>query len=323
MSETQTIAEQAAGHDAHHDEHGHNPYLAHHFDTEEQQYDSNKLGMWLFLATEVLLFSGLFCAYSVYRANHPEIFIYAHQFLDKFWGGLNTVILIFSSFTMAWAVRNAQLNQKKLLIINLTVTLICAACFLGVKYIEYSHKWHEGLLWGQMYSYQPGEHGAEHGAEAVEASEGHSEAGAVADQSEQTTSAEAATGAESAPTPDTAQATDLSSTETTENGALKIETSKIPEAAEGPAGLAKPVEGHDYGPAPQNIWIFFGIYFTMTGLHGLHVIGGMCAISWLLFRAIRGEFNERNFVAVDCVGLYWHVVDLVWIYLFPLLYLIH
>ena len=104
---TQTaVEEQKTQHGEH--EHGHNPYLAHHFDTEEQQFDSGKLGMWLFLATEILLFSGLFCAYSVYRASHPEIFIYAHQYLDKFWGGLNTVILIFSSFTMAWAVRCAQ-----------------------------------------------------------------------------------------------------------------------------------------------------------------------------------------------------------------------
>ena len=92
------------------------PHLAHHFDTPRQQYESSKTGMWLFLSTEILLFSGLFCAYAVYRANHPDVFIYAHQFLDKRLGGLNTLVLIFSSLTAAWAVRAAQLNQRRLLI---------------------------------------------------------------------------------------------------------------------------------------------------------------------------------------------------------------
>ena len=92
------------------------PHLQHHFDTAEQQFDAGKLGMWLFLATEILLFGGLFCAYAVYRANHPEIFLYAHQFLDKSLGGTNTVILLCSSLTMAWAVRASQLGQRKLLI---------------------------------------------------------------------------------------------------------------------------------------------------------------------------------------------------------------
>ena len=90
--------------------------LAHHFDTPQQQFESGKLGMWLFLATEILLFGGLFCAYAVYRANHPEIFIYAHQFLDKTLGGINTIVLICSSLTMAWAVRAAQLGQRRLLV---------------------------------------------------------------------------------------------------------------------------------------------------------------------------------------------------------------
>ena len=88
------------------------PGVAHHFDNAEQQFDSGKLGMWLFLATEVLLFGGLFVAYAVYRANHPEIFVYAHQFLDKTWGGINTLVLICSSLTMAWGVRAAQLSGE-------------------------------------------------------------------------------------------------------------------------------------------------------------------------------------------------------------------
>ncbi len=86
----------------------HAPFLAHHFDSHAQQFDAGKLGMWIFILTEILLFSGLFCAYAVFRSHHPEIFIWAHQFLDKTLGGINTAVLIASSFTMAWAVRCAR-----------------------------------------------------------------------------------------------------------------------------------------------------------------------------------------------------------------------
>ncbi|MBD3162103.1 MAG: cytochrome c oxidase subunit 3 family protein, partial [Candidatus Eisenbacteria bacterium] len=145
----------------------HDAHLAHHFETHQQQHESSKLGMWIFLSTEVLLFGGLFCAYAVYRANHPEIFQYAHHFLDKQLGGLNTLVLIASSFTMAWAVRAAQLGQRKKLIALLTFTLLCAFGFLGVKAIEYEHKWKHGLLWGKYY--QPAEHGeTSHGESAQE-----------------------------------------------------------------------------------------------------------------------------------------------------------
>src|SRR5690606_34103579 len=112
-------------------DHGHhNPYLAHHFDTPAQQFESGKLGMWLFLIQEILFFSGLFCAYAVYRANRPEIFVYAHQFLDVNMGAIDTGVLILSSLTAAWAVRCAQLNQKRGLILNLVITLVCAFTFM-------------------------------------------------------------------------------------------------------------------------------------------------------------------------------------------------
>ena len=103
---------------AHDDQHGHAdhhaPFQAHHFDTMEQQFQAGKLGMWIFLVTEILLFGGLFCAYAAYRANHPQIFVYAaEEFLDKTLGAINTAVLIFSSFTMAWGVRCAQLNRQR------------------------------------------------------------------------------------------------------------------------------------------------------------------------------------------------------------------
>jgi cytochrome c oxidase subunit 3 len=250
MSQTVEISPEKPG-VAHGDGHGVRPaHLAHHFDTPQQQFDAGKLGIWIFLVTEILFFGGLFCAYAVYRANHPEIFIYAHRFLNTRLGGTNTAILIFSSLTMAWGVRCAQLNQKRGLIVCLSVTILCAFGFLGIKYVEYKHKWEEGLLWGARYK-------PEHTAELAAASGEH-------------------------------------------------ETNKAVKEAES-----------------ENVRIFFSIYFCMTGLHAIHILIGIGLISWLLIRAVKREFGHDNFAAVDYVGLYWHVVDLIWIYLFPLLYLIH
>ena len=231
------IAEHGGSHDHHHD-----PHLAHHFETPAQQFEACKLGMWIFLATEILFFSGLFCAYAVYRSNHPEIFAFADHFLDRNLGALNTVVLLFSSLTMAWAVRCAQVRQPGLLKIMLIITLLCAFIFLGIKGVEYHHKWHDGLLWGEHYN--PSVHALE--------------------------------------------------------------------------------EVHELGVvSPRNVQIFFGIYFCMTGLHAIHIIIGIGAIGWLLKRAYAGEFADGYATPVDLVGLYWHLVDLIWIYLFPLLYLIH
>jgi cytochrome c oxidase subunit 3 len=220
----------------------HPAYLAHHFHSMKQQFDSGKLGLWLFLATEVLFFGGLFCAYVVYRAHHPEIFSYAHHFLDTRYGAINTVVLIVSSVTIAWAIRCVQMNQRKLAVALLAVTFLCGATFMCIKYIEYSHKFHE--LWGQLFNPS---------AEIIRHSLG-------------------------------------------EHGAVI---------------------------RPANVHLFFGIYFCMTGLHGIHVVIGMGLILWMLIRTARGEFNQEYFGPVEYTGLYWHLVDLIWIYLFPLLYLIH
>src|SRR3954465_5022906 len=127
------VEEGGNGQHAHH----HDPHLAHHFDTPDQQYTSGKLGMWMFLGTEILMFGGLFCAYSVYRHNHPEVFAFAHKALDPILGGINTVVLITSSLTMAWGVRAAQLNQKKTLVWCLILTILGGAGFMAIKSIEY------------------------------------------------------------------------------------------------------------------------------------------------------------------------------------------
>ncbi|MFZ5830365.1 MAG: cytochrome c oxidase subunit 3 [Planctomycetota bacterium] len=236
-----------------HDSHDpkHPPYLAHHFDTPRQQFESGKLGMWIFLLTEVLLFSGLFCAYAVWRAINSNDLKYACWFLDTDLGAVNTVILITSSLTMAWAVRCAQLGQKRGLVVLLSLTLLGGFGFLGIKTVEYKHKWDEGLLWERRFD--PTDH------------------------------------------------------------ALEVAAQRM-----GPTHALG-----DLSANAKTLGRFFSLYFLMTGLHGAHVIAGMIAIAWVLRRAIRGDFFESYFGPVDYVGLYWHLVDLVWIYLFPLLYLIH
>ncbi len=267
------------------------PHLAHHFTTPSQQSESGKLGMWIFLATEVLLFGGLFCAYAVYRSSRPEVFHYAHKCLDTTLGGVNTAVLICSSLTMAWAVRCAQRDRRRGLIALLAATLLLALGFLGIKAVEYEHKWKHGLL--------PGKRFGPRGLDAVSSER----------------DVPAATVGATVPTTMRAAATARAAAE---------ERSIITPAPPGPPGLAIDVE--DEGPSQgelRNVHVFFGVYFLMTGLHALHVVAGMIAITWILLRARKGHFSSAYFTPVDLVGLYWHLVDLIWIYLFPLLYLIH
>jgi cytochrome c oxidase subunit III len=313
--------------------HEHPKFLAHHFDTPQQQFDSGKLGVWLFLTTEILLFSGLFCAYAVYRRNHPEIFAWAHLYLNKWLGALNTIVLIFSSFTMAWAVRASQLGNKpfraiiplgrgkyqrlfrishrKLAVALLSTTICCGGVFMCVKYVEYKNKWEENLLPGTAYrpTELPGQ--KEEPAPGAKPEEGKP-------------AAALATGIPTGP------ATQMAP------GGYVVEQSQVPRASIGPEGVSEewlrrqPSEftaraaasGENVGPEPLNTHIFFGIYFLMTGLHGIHVLAGMALIFWVLLRTRRGEFGPQYFSPVDFVGLYWHIVDLIWIFLFPLLYLI-
>jgi cytochrome c oxidase subunit 3 len=205
-------------------------HLQHHFATAEQQADAGKIGMWLFLVTEILLFGGLFVGFAIMQSLHREAFVAAHRHLDRLLGFINTVVLLSSSYTMVIAVHSARTDRRKRLIAYLVLTLVLAGVFLGVKYIEYSHKFHEGLLPGRFYSHT--------------------------------------------------------------------------------------------GDAVPGQFMFFSFYFMMTGLHGLHILGGMAVIGWLLRRAVRGGFSRTYYTPVDLAGLYWHLVDMIWIFLFPLLYLI-
>ncbi|MBI4366026.1 MAG: cytochrome c oxidase subunit 3 family protein [Deltaproteobacteria bacterium] len=206
------------------------PHVQHHFATAEQQYESSKLGLWLFLVTEILLFGGLFVAYIMYRGLYPDLFHEASGHLNRILGCVNTVVLISSSWTMAMAVRCTQRNDANKANQFLMGTFFFAALFLIVKYVEYAHKFHEGLLPGAYFTNAHFAH---------------------------------------------------------------------PKAA-----------------------LFFSLYFMMTGLHGVHVAVGMGLIAWVWRRSNKGHFSAAYATPVEMTGIYWHLVDLIWIYLFPLLYLI-
>jgi cytochrome c oxidase subunit III len=295
------------GHEAHDPIHAANPHLAHHFDTPQQQFDAGKLGIWLFLLTEVLFFAGLFCAYTVYRAMHPEVFVYAHYFLDTKMGAINTCVLLISSLTAAWAVRNAQLAEKSKLMLNIVITIACACTFMVVKYVEYSHKFHDGLLPGKHFN------PTEQVWELKSFRDKHPEAAEYAeklhklDEKKEGAAAPAA-GAEGA----TAEAKLERPTEE-ELEPLLAAGLVGPRSLDPSAHISRPAMAH----------VFFGIYFFMTGLHGFHVLIGIGIWVWMLLKAAKGQFGANYFGPIDFTALYWHLVDLIWIYLFPLLYLIH
>ncbi len=341
--------------------HDHPAWLAHHFDDAEQQFDSGKLGMWLFLVTEVLFFSGMFVAYSLFRSLHPEVFVYASQFLNAKLGAINTGVLLFSSLTMAWAVRAAQLSQQKILVSMLAMTLSCAAMFLGVKAVEYTHKWDLGLLPAGMYITQ-GVAEPHHGnwlqilcipaavlavifagwylfalvgrnrfqlqiagpllvaalcffggvqlGVFLESGESHGDAhvsGHGASHSDHHAGVGVHDHAADAVIVDHMVATSIP------GQAFPSEVFVDPKRV----GIDEP-EVNQRGRAG----IFFGIYYMMTGIHAVHILGGMAVITWLIVKAARHEFHSKYFGPVDNVGLYWHLVDFIWIFLFPLLYLI-
>ena len=208
----------------------HHTGLAHHFEDMEQQRESATLGMWAFLVTEVLFFGGLFTAYTVYRFKYHLSFMAASHQLDVTLGGINTAVLIGSSLTMAMAVRAAQYGRRNGIVVYLVSTMILGGVFLGIKFVEYSHKFHEHLVPGKYFSFE--------------------------------------------------------------------------------------------GDHASNVEIFFSLYFAMTGMHALHMLVGMGLMIWLIGKTLLNRFTSEYYGPVEMFGLYWHFVDIVWIFLFPLLYLI-
>jgi len=302
-----------------HGAHGHHPFQAHHWHSMRQQFEAGKLGMWLFLATEVLLFGGLFCAYFIYRHNRPELFEYGHHALDKIWGAVNTVVLLISSLTMALGVRYSQIGDTKKLRAMLALTFLCGCGFMGIKAIEYSAKIEHGYLIGKHFDYRTV---IEHEAHATGATAGH-----------------AAPGDAHAPAPVAAHGEPAVFAPANVPAYVPPEKSAFIEPPRGPSGLVPETHAVPHGDAhgaaehadpnilpaegrPRDAHIFFSIYFMMTGLHGIHVLIGMAVLAWLFVISRDGRFGPTYFTPVEVGGLYWHLVDLIWIFLFPLLYLI-
>jgi len=240
----------------------------------------------------------------------PEVWVYAHYFLDTKLGALNTCVLLVSSLTAAWAVRNAQLKEHKKLLTNIILTIACACTFMVVKYFEYSHKAHDGLLWGPNFA--PKEQLWEtHTFRAA-----HPEAAEYAEKLAKRAEAKKKAPAAAPPTGAAPGATPAA---VREEKPTKEQIEPLLKA-----GVIGPkAELQDTPSRPRNAHVFFSVYFFMTGLHGIHVLVGIGIWIWLFFKAKRMVFGPNYFGPIDYAALYWHLVDLIWIYLFPLLYLIH
>jgi cytochrome c oxidase subunit 3 len=194
--------------------------------------------MWLFLGTEIMFFSGMFCAYLIYRYWYYNEFAASSRTLDLPLGTINTAVLICSSLTVALSVQAAHMGKRKLLVTLLLITLVLGLVFLGIKGVEWNQKFEEHHVPG--YSF------------------------------------------------------DVSNM-----------------AKESPV----PIDA-------QRAQLFFSLYFAMTGMHALHMVIGVGLFTWLTYKAWKGTFGPGYYTPVENFGLYWHFVDIIWIYLFPLLYLI-
>jgi cytochrome c oxidase subunit 3 len=237
------------------DEHG--EFIAHaeHFANAGAERRAAQLGMWLFLVQEVLLFGGLFTAFAMYRYLYVDTFRYlAAMHLDWVLGMVNTLLLLVSSFTVAAGVLFGRLKNGRMVAVCFAASILFAGAFLVVKYFEYSHKFHVGLLPGKLFTFD--------------------------------------------------LASDIKSART--------------EHAE----LLSKLHGLDLGAVGPGAPMFFVLYFFITGLHGIHVVVGMFLLGWIAWRGWRGEFSRRNDTPVELVGMYWHLVDMIWIFVFPALYLL-
>ena len=201
-----------------------------HFDSPEQAQEAAFLGMWLFLASEVLLFAGLFAVYLIGRMHHPEGFELGLEHADKTLGSINTGILLTSSFTAASAVTALRASKRTLSLVLLAATMLLGALFLGLKLHEYGEHFHDGIY---------------------------------------------------------------------------------------PGGVGHFFSAH----AAPGLSSFWTLYFVMTGLHVVHVLAGLTALGWVVLKIRRGVVNATRNHPLALTAMYWHLVDLVWIFLWPLFYL--
>lgn len=287
-----------------HDEHYHPPGLQHQFDDMKQQMDSVTIGMWVFLVQEIMFFGGLFTVYLVFRSRYPMAFAEGSNHLNAFWGGLNTLVLIVSSLTMALAVYYAQKGKRMMQVYLILATMFFGTVFLGVKAIEYYDKWDHGLIPVAGLN------------KKVKEGEAHSEKSALVLPFETRASAAAET-------------TEVHKYENPTGNFQWNYGHALAEKAwkEGYLTEAERVGYFSNNQIDANkfrdkVQIFYWIYFVMTGLHALHMVVGLGIMAWLLWKAWLGTFSAAYFSPVEISGLYWHFVDIVWIFLFPLLYLL-
>jgi cytochrome c oxidase subunit 3 len=205
-------------------------HVAHHFDSAEQEFDSIKTGMWLFLASEIMMFGALFVGALIFHTLHPAAFSEGASHLDWKMGTVNTFFLLTSGLTMGLAVIAAQKGEQAKVRMNLILSILFASGFLVVKAFEYAAKFEHGTLPGRLW--------------------------------------------------------------------------------------------HAHGFHDPFVHTFYGLYFVMTGLHGLHVLIGMGLMTFALVRSTQVKFTRSYFTPIEMVAIYWALVDLVWVFLFPLLYLI-
>lgn len=299
---------------AHTHEH-HEPGLQHQFEDMKQQEESVSIGMWMFLVQEIMFFGGLFTAYMVFRWRFPMAFAAGSNHLDAFWGGLNTIVLIVSSLTMALTVYYAQKGERMMQVIMIVLTMVFGATFLGVKVIEYTDKYNSGLIpvTGLNKKVKEADHSQhaktstkfvlpfETTASAAETADGHEKKPYVNPRGEFQWN----------------YGTDL----VTYALNKEKETGKNYLTDDERVGYFSngQIDPHKF---QEKVRLFYFIYFVMTGLHGLHMIVGLGLMAWLLWKAWLGTYSAAYFSPVEMSGLYWHFVDIVWIFLFPLLYLL-
>lgn len=289
-------------HHGHH--HGVDQPLNIQFEDIDQQNECYMVGMWSFLVTEIMFFGALFLLYSIYRTHYFSAYLDAHHFLDVKWGTTNTTVLLISSWTMVMAVWSAQQGKKWPMIAFLAVTCLCAFAFMGVKYIEYSGKIREGLFPNNSFNYAKALHELEkeHGG-------GGAAAAPVAHNAEEGH----AGGDEEEVEPNPANF-DHAPKEGF-NASVATPTKSLAHAVVSSDTIKEEIRA-------KRARLFFSIYFTMTGLHGVHVLVGIIMMSILMWMRAVDHIAVRDYMPTEMIGLYWHFVDIVWIFLFPLMYLI-
>lgn len=306
-------------HDTH--DHYHPPGLQHQFEDMGQQQESASIGMWMFLVQEIMFFGGLFTVYLVFRSKFPMAFAAGSNHLNVWWGAGNTVVLIVSSLTMALAVHYAQLGKRMAQVVCIILTMILGATFLGVKAIEYHDKYTEGIVPVTGLNLRTARHSGEDAPDNVPQDPDS--------QQKQSLNAPASAGGnhgEGAAKPAGGHSehnyvnpsgnflwADTSLAKLAERENYLTEAEKIGYYSNGQI---------DANKFRDKVRIFYWIYFAMTGLHALHMIIGLGLMAWLLWKAWRGTFTQDYYSPVEMSGLYWHFVDIVWIFLFPLLYLL-